>query len=126
MFIISQITPPGPHPASFAISTEASVWPALSRTPPSLEIRGKICPGVDISFAVTFFLIAVLIVWALSFADIPVVTPFLASIEIVNAVCNREEFLLGIRDKLSALALFLSIAKQIKPRPWVAIKLIFL
>jgi hypothetical protein len=66
----------------------------FASTPPSFAINGKICPGVDISFDLTFFLIAVFIVCALSFADIPVVTPFLASIEIVNAVCNREEFLL--------------------------------
>jgi 3,4-dihydroxy 2-butanone 4-phosphate synthase/GTP cyclohydrolase II len=44
----------------------ASVWPALTRTPPFFEIRGKTCPGDTISFLETFFLIAVLIVRALS------------------------------------------------------------
>ena len=44
------------------------------------------CPGETISFFLTFGLIAVLIVIDLSLAEIPVVTPFLASIEIVKAV----------------------------------------
>ena len=61
-FIISQMTPLEPQPESFAISTAASVWPALWSTPPSFAINGKICPGVDISFDLTFFLIAVFIV----------------------------------------------------------------
>ena len=38
------------------------------------------------SFLFTFFFEAILIVFALSFAEIPVVIPFLASIEIVKAV----------------------------------------
>ena len=45
-FIISQITPEGFALASFAISTTASVCPALIRVPPSLEINGKTCPGL--------------------------------------------------------------------------------
>jgi len=56
------MTPLEPQPESFAISTAASVWPALWSTPPSFAINGKICPGVDISFDLTFFLIAVFIV----------------------------------------------------------------
>ena len=55
--------------------------PALTSTPPSLEIIGNIWPGDIMSFFLTFDLIAVLIVIDLSFAEIPVVTPFLASIE---------------------------------------------
>ena len=47
---------------------------------------GNTWPGETISFLLTFFLDAILIILALSFADIPVVIPFLASIEIAKAV----------------------------------------
>ena len=40
-FIISQITAALFFLASFEMSTDASVWPALTNTPPSLEIIGK-------------------------------------------------------------------------------------
>src|SRR3546814_9987439 len=39
--ISSQITPEGLSPASRAMSTAASVWPARTRTPPSTAISGK-------------------------------------------------------------------------------------
>ena len=84
--MISQITAEGFFLASLEISTEASVCPALTRTPPSFEIIGKTCPGDTISFFKTFFFVATFMVLALSWAEIPVVTPLLASIEIVNAV----------------------------------------
>ena len=71
---------------SLAISTDASVWPALTRTPPSRAIIGNTCPGETISFLLGFFLVATFIVLARSFADIPVVIPFFASIETVKAV----------------------------------------
>jgi hypothetical protein len=58
------------------ISTDASVWPALTKTPPSFAIIGKTCPGETISFFLTFFFDAILIVFALSLAEIPVVNPF--------------------------------------------------
>ena len=35
---------------NFEISIEASVCPALSKTPPDLATRGKTCPGDTISF----------------------------------------------------------------------------
>ena len=68
------------------MSTDASVCPALSRTPPFFATNGKTCPGDTISLFEEFGFIATLIVLALSPADIPVVTPFLDSIEIVKAV----------------------------------------
>ena len=40
-FIISQITAEDPHLANLDTSTEASVCPALTKTPPSFEIIGK-------------------------------------------------------------------------------------
>ena len=66
--------------------TEASVCPARISTPPSFAIIGKTCPGETISFLFTLFLEAILIVRALSFAEIPVVIPFFASIDTVKAV----------------------------------------
>ena len=36
--------------ANLEMSTDASVCPALTKTPPSLEIIGNICPGEIISF----------------------------------------------------------------------------
>ena len=107
------------------MSTEASVWPALTRTPPSLAIIGKMWPGDTISFLLTFFFDAILIVLALSLADIPVVIPFFASIEIVKAVLFLDWFTGDIKDKFNLLACKLSSAKQIKPRPCFAMKLIF-
>jgi len=41
-FIISQITAEDPVLDSFAISTEASVCPALTKQPPFLATSGKI------------------------------------------------------------------------------------
>ena len=41
--------------ANFEISTEASVCPALTSTPPSYAIIGKTCTGETISFLSTFF-----------------------------------------------------------------------
>ena len=101
------------------------MWPALTRTPPSFAIIGNTWPGDTMSFLLTFFLEAILIVLALSFADIPVVIPFLASIEIVNAVWFLDWFTGDIKDKFNLLAWRLSKAKQIRPLPYLAIKLIF-
>ena len=84
--IISHITPDGFNPANFEISTAASVCPALTNTPPSHDINGNTWPGETKSFLFLLWLIATDIVCDRSAADIPVVTPSLASIEIVNAV----------------------------------------
>ena len=65
-FITSQITELGFSLDSLEISTEASVWPALSKTPPFLATKGKTCPGDTISLFLTFEFIAVLIVLARS------------------------------------------------------------
>ena len=70
-------------------------------------------------------LIAVLIVTDLSFAEIPVVTPFRASIDTVKAVWLRDLLTGDINDKLSFVACLFVKDKQIKPRPYLAIKLIF-
>ena len=89
--MISQITPDGLRPARRLISTAASVCPALTRTPPSFAFKGKTCPGVEMSAWFLLESIAVETVSARSCAEIPVVTPSRASIEIVNAVSCLDE-----------------------------------
>ena len=56
----------------------------------------------------------------------PVVTPFLASMLTVKAVLNLEPLEFDISFNPSLSDFFLSIAKQISPRPYFAIKFIFL
>ena len=124
-FIISQITAELFFFANFEISTEASVCPALTSTPPSFAIIGNTWPGDTISFLLAFFFEATLIVLALSFAEIPVVIPFFASIDIVNAVLFLDWLIGDINERFNFLAWTLSRAKQIKPLPYLAIKFIF-
>ena len=91
-FMISQITPAGFNPARRAISTEPSVCPARTSTPPSLARRGKICPGMTRSYCVASGSIVTSIVFARSAAEIPVVISFFASIETVKGVPNCAWF----------------------------------
>ncbi len=95
-FIISQITPAGVRPARRARSTDPSVCPALFSTPPFLALSGNMCPGRARSSGMHFGLTAVRMVVALSAADMPVVTPFLASMDTVKPVPNDEVFLVAI------------------------------
>ena len=78
-FRISQITPDGVRPANLAKSTAVSVCPDLFKTPPSLAIRGKMCPGRLKSFADEVLSFITCIVFALSNAEIPVVVPYFGS-----------------------------------------------
>ena len=78
------------------------------------------------SFFLTLLFIATLIVFALSNAEIPVVIPFLASIETVNAVCILALFIADIKGRDNLSTCFLFSAKQINPLPCLAIKLILL
>ena len=89
-FITSQMTPAGMNPAMRARSTEASVCPARTSTPPLRARSGKTCPGRAKSFAVDAGSIATRIVCARSAAEMPVVTPSRASMDSVNAVPKRE------------------------------------
>ena len=120
--IISTITEAGSNPASLAKSQPASVWPALVRTPPGCDISGNICPGLDISFDVASGITAVRIVCALSYADMPVVTPSEASIEIVKLVSCFESVSVFIKGKFSCLHLSLVRVKQIRPLAYLLIK----
>ncbi|MNG23941.1 hypothetical protein D3C84_1086080 [compost metagenome] len=86
-FNISQITPADLKPANLAKSIAASVWPVLRNTPPCLATKGKICPGRANSCGLVFGSTNDKTVFALSAAEIPVVTPFpFKSIETVKAV----------------------------------------
>ena len=91
-FKISHITAELFFFANFDISTDASVCPALTKTPPSRAIIGNTWPGETISFFLTFAFVAILIVLDLSWADIPVVIPLLASIDTVKAVWCLDLF----------------------------------
>jgi len=75
----SQRTATGGKPAYRARSTDASVCPALFSTPPSLYLRGKICPGRLKSSGLELGDASASIVFARSLAETPVVVPSLAS-----------------------------------------------
>ncbi len=123
-FMISQITPDGLRPASRAMSTPASVWPVRTSTPPSRAISGKTCPGVTMSFDPLVGSIATETVRARSGAEMPVVTPSLASIETVKAVCNRVALCCAISGSFNCSTRSRVSARQIRPRPYLAMKLI--
>ena len=85
-FMTSQITPAGVQPASRARSTEASVCPVRSSTPPGRARSGKTWPGWMMSRGPQAESTATWIVRARSAAEIPVAMPSRASIETVKAV----------------------------------------
>ena len=123
-FMISQITPDGFSPASRAMSTAASVWPARTSVPPSRATSGNTWPGVTMSGRPHSGLIATAMVCARSCAEMPVVTPSAASIETVNAVCIRLVLDCAISGRPSASTRWRVSARQIRPRAWRAMKLI--
>src|SRR5919106_12131 len=98
-FMTSQITPAGVSPASRARSTAASVCPARSRTPPRRAFSGKTWPGCTRSCRSDAGSIAILMVRARSAAEIPVVTPWRASIDTVNAVSKADSFLAAMSSR---------------------------
>ncbi len=121
--MISQITPAGFSPASRARSTAASVWPTRSSTPPGLALSGNTWPGWTRSRGLAFGSIATWIVRARSAAEMPVLTPVRASIETVKAVSNADSFLAAIRSSPSSSQRAGVSARQISPRPSLAMKL---
>ena len=106
------------------MSTAASVWPARTSTPPSRARSGKTWPGVAMSCGPERGSIATATVRARSCAEMPVVTPSRASIETVKAVSWRDEFACAISGSPSASSRSPGSARQISPRPCVAMKLI--
>ena len=124
-FIISQRTPAGYKPARRARSTVASVWPALTSTPPSRARIGKMWPGRPRSPGLVAGSIIVFIVSARSWAEIPVVTPrILASTETVKAVPCIAVFSPTIIGMFNSFRRFSVIGMQIRPRAFFAMKLI--
>ncbi len=106
------------------MSTPASVWPARTSTPPGRAISGKTWPGETSASGPCVASIATAMVRARSAALIPVEMPSLASIETVKAVSLRLRLLLTIGWRPSVSARSLVSARQIRPRPWRAMKLI--
>ena len=123
-FMISQITADALRPASRAMSTDASVWPVRTSTPPSLASSGKMWPGVTMSSGPFDVSIATAMVRARSGAEMPVVIPSRASIDTVNAVVCRLRDARGIIGMPSCLMRSPVSARQIRPRPKRAMKLI--
>mmetsp|Transcript_5259 Transcript_5259/g.20874 ORF Transcript_5259/g.20874 Transcript_5259/m.20874 type:complete len:281 (+) Transcript_5259:130-972(+) len=116
--VISQSTPAGAHPASRARSTLASVCPCLTRTPPSLALSGKMCPGRQKSEALDSTLASRRSVSARSLADMPVDTLSLASTVTVNAVALGSSFFPTICGSSSSSRRSDSSATQITPLVW--------
>src|SRR5580704_16522387 len=124
-FMISQMTPEGVRPARRAMSTEPSVWPVRTRTPPRRARSGKIWPGVMTSSGRASGLAATRIVWARSAALIPVLTPWRASMLTVKAVPRAgprrpgDSIIGSLRRSICSSV----SATQMRPRPCVAMKL---
>src|SRR5215211_4103574 len=122
-FMISHMTPAGLRPARRARSTAASVWPARCRTPPGRARKGKTCPGMTRSSGPVASSTAIRQVCARSAAEMPVETPSFASMETVKAVPRREELWVIICGISRRSTISSAIGRQIKPLPWVAMKL---
>ncbi len=122
-FITSQMTPAGKRPASRARSTEPSVWPVRTSTPPSRARSGKTWPGRTRSPGLALGATAAWMVRARSAAEMPVVTPRAASMETVNAVPNGEVLSWTIKGSASWRMRSSVSDRQMRPRPCMAMKL---
>jgi len=107
-----------------ARSTEASVCPARTSTPPRRARNGKTWPGRAKSAARVQGSIAARMVIARSEALMPVVVPRTASIDSVNAVPKLEVFTGDISGRFSSSQRSSVSARQIRPRACLAMKLI--
>ena len=121
--MISQITPDGFNPAMRERSTDASVCPARTSTPPFRARNGNMCPGRARSCGFVFGSIAVSTVMARSDALIPVVTPTRASIASVNAVPCTDVLMGDISGRCNSSQRCSVSVKQINPRPYLDMKL---
>ena len=122
-FMISQITAEGVQPASAARSQPASVWPARMSTPPSTACSGKIWPGCTRSLGWLFLFTATWMVRARSAAEMPVVTPSAASMEMVKAVLYTVPLRAAMGGSLRNSQRSRVSVRQIRPRPKRAMKL---
>src|SRR5262245_52596520 len=123
-FMISQRTAEGLRPAMRARSTDASVWPARLSTPPACARSGNMWPGRLRSAGFVAGSMAVRTVAARSAAEIPVVVRPRASIETVKAVPKLEVFSSTIGGRASSAHRSSVRARQTRPRPSRAMKLI--
>ena len=123
-FMISQMTAAGLSPARRARSTDPSVCPARTRTPPGRARSGNTWPGRTRSVGFAPSATAVRMVWARSLALIPVLTPRAASMETVKAVPKLDAFCpSGTMSGRSSERAFSSVmARQMRPRPYFAMK----
>ena len=110
-------------PARRARSTEASVCPARTRTPPLRARSGNMWPGRARSDGRVLGSMATLMVWARSWAEIPVVTPSRASMASQKAVPYCEVFSLDMGPRRRWSRRSSVMAKQTRPRPNLAMKL---
>ena len=122
--MISQMTPAGARPEIRARSTEASVCPERTSTPPSRATKGNMCPGTTRSSQVVAGSTRTWTVRDRSAAEMPVVVPVLASTDTVNAVCKGAVLWRVIMGNWSAFTRSSVRAQQISPRPCVAMKAI--
>ena len=113
----SQMTPAGVRPASRARSTDASVCPVRSSTPPGLAFSGKTWPGCTRSAAVVAGSTATWIVCDRSPAEMPLLMPSRASMDSVNAVPKPDSLCIVMRSSPSSSQRVVSIARQMSPRP---------
>jgi hypothetical protein len=122
-FMISQMTAEGLSPAMRARSTDASVCPGRTSTPPFLARRGKTCPGRARSCGRVLESTAVRMVVARSDALMPVVTPLRASMETVKAVPKKEVLSATCIVRCSSSQRSSVRGMQMRPRACVAMKL---
>src|SRR5262249_44729664 len=118
------MTPAGYSPAMRAVSPDASGWPVRTRTPPVRERSGNMWPGRARSCGRVAGSIAVSTVAARSAAEMPVLVRYFASIGMQNAVSNRELFWVTMSGISSSSSRSGVMDRQIRPRPWRAMKLI--
>ena len=111
----SASTPAGYLPARRARSTAASVCPARFITPPGSYRKGYMWPGRARSAGLVFGSRTVLMVRQRSVAEIPVVVPWAASIETVNAVRRTSVFLATIIGRSSSSRRSPTIGRQMMP-----------
>ena len=121
--MISQITPAGEQPANRARSTAASVWPARRSTPPGIDRSGRMWPGRARSSGSVAGSTSARTVSARSYAEVPVVTPRLASTVTVKAVPIGAVLSVTIMLIRSSSRRSPVMGTQIRPRPCLAMKL---
>ena len=122
--MISQHRPTSLRPARRIRSTVASVWPLRSRTPFFLASRGNMWPGRRKSSGRTSSSTHLRAVMERSAAEMPVVV-FTWSMETVKAVSWLSVFRVTIWGIWSFRTYSSDMGMQMRPLPWVAMKLMF-